>query len=123
MASLSTPRSSPMDSRSTWRERVYEAKYVDDDTEYLFDIDLSDELLERVRTFSLQAHLALGCRGFSRVDWMVDAATMTPHVLEINTIPGFTSHSLVPKAAARVGLTFEQLCQRVVELSLGAGAR
>ena len=67
---------------------------------------------------SLTAHRALDCRAFSRVDWMVDSKTMQPYVLEINTIPGFTSHSLLPKAAARVGLNFDQLCQKIVELSL-----
>ena len=85
---------------------------------YLFDLDLPTDLLERVQELSLQAHRALGCRVFSRVDWMVDATTQQPYLLEINTIPGFTSHSLLPKAAGRVGISFDQLCQRIVELSL-----
>lgn len=96
----------------------YKAKYIDDDTQYLFDLDLPSELLQRVQKLSIAAHNALGCRVFSRVDWMVDGETLEPFVLEINTIPGFTSHSLVPKAAARVGLSFDDLCQRIVELSL-----
>jgi D-alanine-D-alanine ligase len=53
------------------------------------------------------------------VDCILDAKTLTPYFLEVNTIPGFTSHSLVPKAAARVGISFDQLCQRIIELSLG----
>lgn len=97
----------------------YAAKYVDDDTQYLFDLDLPGALLTRAQEISLDAHRALRCRAFSRVDLMVDAATNEPYVLEINTIPGFTSHSLVPKAAARVGIGFDQLCQRIIELSLG----
>ncbi len=96
----------------------YEAKYVDDDTEYLFDLDLSSELIDRVQSLSVAAHRALGCAVFSRVDWMVDEKTWEPYLLEVNTIPGFTSHSLVPKAAATTGLGFDQLCQRIVELSL-----
>lgn len=96
----------------------YQAKYVDDDTEYLFDLDLPAELLERVQVLSLGAHRVLGCSVFSRVDWMVDAGTLEPYALEVNTIPGFTSHSLLPKAAARAGLSFERLCGRIVELSL-----
>lgn len=96
----------------------YQAKYIDDDTQYLFDIDLPDKLLGRIQELSVQAHLALGCRDFSRVDWMVDARTLEPYVLEINTIPGFTSHSLLPKAAARAGISFGGLCQRIVELGL-----
>ena len=95
----------------------YQAKYIDDDTEYLFDLDVSPTLLTCVQRISLQAHKALGCRVFSRVDCMVDRATLEPFVLEVNTIPGFTSHSLVPKAAARIGMSFDQLCQRIIELS------
>ncbi len=96
----------------------YDAKYVDDNTEYLFDLDLPMALLERVQALSVEAHRALGCRVFSRVDWMIDRETWEPYVLEINTIPGFTSHSLLPKAAQKIGLDFDQLCQRIVELSL-----
>jgi D-alanine-D-alanine ligase len=95
----------------------YQAKYVDDNTQYLFDLDLPSPLLEQVQELSVAAHKALGCRVFSRVDWMVDARTYSPFILEINTIPGFTSHSLVPKSAARVGLSFDDLCQRIIELS------
>ncbi|MHC4798931.1 MAG: D-alanine--D-alanine ligase family protein, partial [Planctomycetota bacterium] len=91
----------------------YEAKYLDDDTEYLFDIDLPGELLERIEYLSLKAHKSLGCRDFSRVDWLVDADTNEPYVLELNTIPGFTDHSLLPKAARKSGLSFAQLCQRI----------
>jgi len=93
----------------------YEAKYVDDDTEYLFDIDLPQVVLEHVKTLSVRAHKALGCQDFSRVDWMVDARTNETYALEVNTIPGFTEHSLLPKAAHRAGLSFAQLCQRIVE--------
>jgi len=96
----------------------YQAKYVDDDTEYRFEIDLPAKLLHRVQQMSLSAHQALGLRVLSRVDWMIDAVTLEPFLLEVNTIPGFTSHSLVPKAAARVGIDFDQLCQRVIDLSL-----
>jgi len=96
----------------------YQAKYLDDDTQYLFDLNLPGPFLERVRQVAWNAHRALGCRVFSRVDVMVDAATMKPFVLEVNTIPGFTSHSLLPKAASRVGIGFDTLCQRIIELSV-----
>ena len=95
----------------------YEAKYLDDDTEYIFDIDLPGDLLERIELLSVKAHESLGCRDFSRVDWLVDADTNEPYVLELNTIPGFTDHSLLPKAAGRAGLSFAHLCQRIVELA------
>lgn len=95
----------------------YAAKYVDDDTQYLFDLDLPSSLLDRVRTMSLAAHRSLGCSVFSRVDWMIDGETGEAYLLEVNTIPGFTSHSLLPKSAARVGIDFDMLCQRIIELS------
>lgn len=95
----------------------YAAKYLDDATEYLFDLDLPAELLQTVRALSIEAHHALGCRDFSRVDWMVDSKTHRPYILEVNTIPGFTDHSLLPKAAARANIGFDQLCQKIIELA------
>ncbi len=95
----------------------YQAKYIDDDTEYLFDIDLPRELLRRIQTMSVQAATALECRDFCRVDWMVDAITHEPFILELNTIPGFTSHSLLPKAAAKAGIPFDELCQQIINLA------
>lgn len=95
----------------------YQAKYIDEDTEYLFDINLPAHLLDEIRLLSLKAHRALDCRDFSRVDWRVDASSGRPYALEVNTIPGFTDHSLLPKAARRAGLSFPQLCQRIVDLA------
>lgn len=104
--------------RTTREFYDYHAKYIDDSTQYLFDLDLPADLLKRVQDIGLAAHRSLGCRAFSRVDVMVDGATMRPFVLEVNTIPGMTSHSLLPKGAARIGLDFDQLCQRMIDLSL-----
>lgn len=99
----------------------YQAKYIDDDTQYLFDTDLPADLtanlLAEVRRLSVRAHQALGCVGFSRVDWMVDRESLRPYALEVNTIPGFTSHSLLPKAAGRAGIGFDELCARIVALA------
>jgi len=100
----------------------YQAKYLDDDTQYRFDIDLPEAVVDEVRRLSLQAHRALGCRDFSRVDWMVDGVTHQPYALEINTIPGFTDHSLLPKAAQRAGLRFADLCAQIVEMALHSRA-
>jgi D-alanine-D-alanine ligase len=96
----------------------YQAKYIDDDTEYLFDIDLPAELLTRIQEMSLRAFKAVGCRDFARVDWMVDERTLQPCAIEINTIPGLTSHSLLPKAAARVGIGFDALCESVARMAM-----
>lgn len=95
----------------------YEAKYNDNDTQYCFDIDLPERVLEDIASLSVKAHSALGCRDFSRVDWMVDRKTHRPYALEVNTIPGFTDHSLLPKAAAKAGMSFPELCQRIVQLA------
>lgn len=95
----------------------YQAKYVDDDTEYRFDVDLPTEVIEAVQRWSVAAHVALGCRAMSRVDWMVEEKTLRPFALEVNTIPGFTSHSLLPKAAGRAGMEFDELCERIIALS------
>ncbi len=95
----------------------YEAKYTADSTEYLFDFDLPQALLREVQQLSLEAHRVLGCRDFSRVDWMIDAVDLHPYVLEVNTIPGFTDHSLLPKAAARDNLSFDHLCRQILSLA------
>ena len=96
----------------------YAAKYVEDTTEYRFDIDLPAETLKEVQRLRLLAHNALGCRDFSRVDWIVSAKDHRPYALEVNTIPGFTSHSLLPKASSRVDIDFDRLCQRIVDLAM-----
>jgi len=94
----------------------YQAKYESDDTQYVFDHGLPAETEARVVEVSLAAHAALGCRDLSRVDLILPPGG-EPQVLEVNTIPGFTAHSLVPKAAARAGLAFGRLCERVVALA------
>jgi D-alanine-D-alanine ligase len=95
----------------------YQAKYADDATEYLFDAGHTAALLERVQAASRRIFHALGCRHLGRVDWIADADER-PWFLEVNTIPGFTSHSLVPKAAARVGIPFDELVERLVFMAL-----
>jgi len=98
----------------TWYDYSY--KYESDDTQYVFEHGLAPALEDRMREVALAAHRALGCRDLSRVDLMLTPAG-EPEVLEINTIPGFTSHSLVPKAAGRAGLAFGRLCERIVALA------
>lgn len=96
----------------------YQAKYVDDDTSYDFDVDLPEDLLEQMVGMSVEAHRGMGCRDFSRVDWRVDTSRMQPYILEVNVIPGFTNHSLLPKAAARAGLGFPEMCQYIVDMAV-----
>lgn len=94
----------------------YEAKYERHDTQYLFNIDLPPKQLDRVVQLALKAHAVLGCRHLSRVDFIVDEANH-PWILEVNTIPGFTRHSLVPMAAAHVGITMPALVDRLVRMA------
>jgi D-alanine-D-alanine ligase len=99
----------------------YQAKYQREDTEYLFDISLPANILDKVAQMSLQTYNCMGARHLARVDIMVDQATMEPMVLELNTLPGFTSHSLVPKAAAHAGIAFDELCDRLARMAMRDG--
>jgi D-alanine-D-alanine ligase len=94
----------------------YDAKYERDDTQYLFDIDLPGKTLQRVRDWSLTAYRVLGVRHLCRVDFMVDESGR-PWFIEVNTMPGFTTHSLLPMAATRMGLNLAQLTNRLVHLA------
>jgi len=94
----------------------YHFKYESDRTEYVFDHGLPAAAEQEIVAAALAAHRAISCRDLSRVDIMLDERG-EPQVIEINTIPGFTSHSLVPKAAARAGLSFPMLCQRIVAMA------
>lgn len=111
----------PIEIRSSRDFYDYHAKYADDTTQYLFDIRLPERVLDQTSAMSLEVFDALGCRDFARVDWMVDVQTYQPWFIEINTIPGFTSHSLLPKAAARMGMDISDLCRTIVQLALRRG--
>ena len=92
----------------------YEAKYLANDTRYLIPCGLTKKKEEELQALCLAAFRALGCRGWGRVDLMLDKRGR-PYLLEINTSPGMTDHSLVPMAAKAVGLSYEDLCVRILE--------
>lgn len=94
----------------------YEAKYLSDDTLYHCPSGLSEAEEDELSLLALQAFQSLGCLAWGRVDFMRDADGRF-YVLEVNTIPGMTSHSLVPMAAAAVGLGIEALVERIVQHS------
>jgi D-alanine-D-alanine ligase len=94
----------------------YEAKYVADDTKYVIPCGLPAPAEEKIQALCLRAFAALGCYGWGRVDLMLDAAG-DPWLLEVNTAPGMTDHSLVPMAARAFGLSYAQLCLRILELA------
>ena len=86
-------------------------------SDYFCPADLSAETTARVQVAALAAHRSLGVEVYSRVDVLLDAEEQ-PYVLEVNTIPGMTSTSLLPKAAAAAGISYPELCARILELSL-----
>jgi len=94
----------------------YEAKYLRDDTRYLCPCGLAPEQEAGMQQLAQQAFALIGGDGWGRVDFLMDE-TGNPYLLEINTSPGMTDHSLVPMAARQSGISFEQLVLRVLELT------
>lgn len=98
----------------------YQAKYVDDDTQYLIPCGLSAEREREMQTIALEAFNSLGCSGWGRVDLMADEKESF-HLLEVNTVPGMTSHSLVPMSARAIGMDFSQLVLHILSTAKVAG--
>ena len=95
----------------------YQAKYQSDKTQYHCPAGLSDELEQEVQDLAMQAFSLLDCSGWGRVDAMLDSAGR-PQLLEVNTVPGMTDHSLVPMAAAATGIKFDALVLKILEATL-----
>ncbi|HHE9443354.1 TPA: D-alanine--D-alanine ligase [Haemophilus influenzae 10810] len=95
----------------------YEAKYISDNTQYFCPAGLTPECEQALAILVKRAYDAVGCRGWSRIDVMCDAKGNF-RLVEVNTNPGMTSHSLFPKSAATVGISFEQLVVKILELSV-----
>lgn len=95
----------------------YRAKYVDKETRYLVPAPLDERVSGLARSLGRSAHMALGCRSFSRVDMMLDKMERL-FVLEVNTIPGMTERSLLPKAADAAGLNFSRLWVKLIDNAL-----
>jgi len=95
----------------------YQAKYIDEQTEFLFDTIDDSALIAKIQTTAIGCSNALGCRHFARADFILDDEEIA-YALEVNTIPGFTTHSLLPKAAAKAGLSMSELCIRIIEAAL-----
>lgn len=96
----------------------YENKYFTEDVTYHCPSGLPDDIEARVRDLTVKAFTALRCRGWGRADLMIRKSDRRPMLLEMNTSPGMTGHSLVPMAAARAGIEYDELCLRIA-----AGAR
>jgi len=91
----------------------FTAKYTPGATEYLVPAPLPPEVAQLVQTIGLMAHRAVGCRHLSRAD-LILSKERVPVLLEVNTIPGFTPTSLLPKSAACVGVSYDELCEQLV---------
>jgi D-alanine-D-alanine ligase len=94
----------------------FEAKYLRDDTRYLCPCGLSSEQEAEMQRLAKQAFALIGGQGWGRVDFLM-SETGQPYVLEANTSPGMTDHSLVPMAARHAGISFEQLVLRVLDMA------
>jgi D-alanine-D-alanine ligase len=92
----------------------YQNKYFTDDTKYLVPCGLPEGEEQAIQEIVVKAYRVLGCRGWGRVDVMIDAATRKPYLLEINTSPGMTGHSLVPMSARADGISYEDLCLQLL---------
>lgn len=95
----------------------YEHKYFSDETEYLCPAPLDEALTKRIQMLAVNAFNAIGCTGWSRVDFMLRESDNEPFLLEINTSPGMTSHSLVPMSARVAGTDYEDLCVEILRLA------
>jgi D-alanine-D-alanine ligase len=93
----------------------YQHKYFTDDTHYLVPCGLPEGEEAAIQALVLQAYRVLGCRGWGRVDVMIDGKTRKPYLLEINTSPGMTGHSLVPMSAKADGISYEALCLQLLQ--------
>ena len=100
----------------------FNAKYVDEKTEYLFDTITDTAMAANVSRAAVECFDVLGCRHFARIDFILSGENIA-YALEANTIPGFTSHSLLPKAAAKAGLSMSDLCTEIVEAAYSDLAR
>jgi len=102
----------------------YQNKYFRDDTRYVCPAELTEALAGEIAELSLRAYLAIGCEGWGRVDVMLRRSDERPFLLEVNTSPGMTGHSLVPMAARAIGMSYEELCLRILaSASLKIGGR
>ena len=95
----------------------YRAKYTPGNSEYLVPAPLQESAASEAKKAAIKAHLSLGCKQYSRVDMRLDL-NGKPYVLEVNTAPGLTATSLVPKAAKAIGWSFEDLVKRLITNAL-----
>jgi D-alanine-D-alanine ligase len=92
----------------------YNNKYFTDDTKYFCPPQLDQAMQDEMQRLAVAAYRAVGCEGWGRVDVLLRAKDHKPFLLEVNTSPGMTSHSLVPMAARATGVSYEELCVEIL---------
>ena len=95
----------------------YQAKYIDKQTQFLFDTITNPQLAAKIKKMAMDCFKMLGCRYFARADFIL-SDKQKAYILEVNTIPGLTTHSLLPKAAAKAGISMSRLCTKIIEAAL-----
>jgi D-alanine-D-alanine ligase len=95
----------------------YQAKYFGDETKYVCPAELDAATAAEMDRIAVEAYRAIGCEGWGRVDFLLRASDNKPFLLEVNTSPGMTSHSLVPMAARAAGMRYEQLCVEILRMA------
>ncbi|MFZ6742902.1 D-alanine--D-alanine ligase [Undibacterium sp. JH2W] len=95
----------------------YQNKYFTDDTQYICPAVLEQDLTDSIRKMAVDAYRALDCEGWARVDVLLRKSDNKPFLIEINTSPGMTGHSLVPMAAKAVGISYEDLCVEILKMA------
>jgi len=101
----------------------YQNKYFTDDVKYQCPSHLPEAEEREIQRIVVQAYRTLGCRGWGRADLMIRARDRKPFLLEMNTSPGMTTHSLVPMSAKAAGLSYEALCVRILASAMLDGPR
>lgn len=94
----------------------YEAKYTVGGSQHIIPARISDELTKKVQQYAIEAHRVLGCKTYSRVDFLLQDDT--PYILEVNTLPGMTPTSLFPDAAKHVNISYEDMVERLIQLTM-----
>lgn len=95
----------------------YEAKYSEGGSEHIIPARINKELTRQIKQYAIQAHQVLGCETYSRADFLL-TEDLTPYILEVNTLPGMTPTSLFPDAARQANISYEQMIERFVQLSI-----
>lgn len=93
----------------------YQNKYFTDDTKYLCPAPIDDALTQEIKTMCEEAYRAVNCEGWARIDVLLRASDNKPFLIEINTSPGMTGHSLVPMAAKAAGMSYEDVCVEILK--------